>query len=109
MKAVTNQIGTISLRINGSSVDPHPFVKDFIENTISGMLAALKGTSAIKDLYLTVEGDSVGIILNGASIILNAMTNKMIKTTIVSLVSSVEDVAEIKKLSIIIHKTTVQD
>jgi hypothetical protein len=104
LKIEASLIGNISLLINENPIDPHPFVEEFIKQTISGMLAALKGMGMINDLELTVEGDSVKINLNGALVKLNAMTSKMIKTTIIALVSTVNDVDEIKKLSIAIRK-----
>jgi hypothetical protein len=79
-------------------------VNHFLEQTLSGMVAALKDVGSIKDLELTVEGENVNLILNGAGITLNSMTSNMIATTILALVSVVQEENEINKLKIVINK-----
>jgi hypothetical protein len=96
--------GNFSLIVNDAPIHSHPFVEEFIEHTISGMIEALKGTGKIKDLNLTVNGDYVTLNLNGVTIPTNAMTGKMIKNTILGMVSAIPGMEDINKLSIIVHK-----
>ncbi len=96
--------GNLSLIINESPIQTHPFVEEFIEHTVSGMIEALKGTGKIKDLNLTVNGDCVTLHLNGVLIPTNAMTSKIIKNTILGMVSSIQGMEGINTLSIIVHK-----
>jgi hypothetical protein len=94
----------LSLIINGAPIPMHPFVVKFIDNTVSGMIEALKGTGKIKDLNLGVQGDQVTLNLNGVLIPTNAMTGKMIKSTIFGMVCTIQEREDIHTLSIIVHK-----
>ena len=94
----------LSLMINDAPIRTDYFVEGFIDHSVSGMIEALEGTSKIKDLKLTVEGDKVTVNLNGALVPTNAFTSKIIKNTINGMVSTLKGVADIKKLSIVVHK-----
>jgi hypothetical protein len=96
--------GNFRLIINNTSIDMHPFLNQFIEHTVIGMLEALKDTGKIKDLDLTVKGENVKINLNGDLVPLNTMTSKLIKSTIMGMVSTLPGVNDIKDLSISVHQ-----
>ena len=45
----------ISIKVNGRSVPLTEFPKDFIANTITGMLTSLKGVDEIKDVEIKIK------------------------------------------------------
>lgn len=46
----------ISLRVDGRPIAMTPFVKDFLANTIKGMLSALKGCQTSRSVEIRIEG-----------------------------------------------------
>jgi hypothetical protein len=77
----------LKLNVNGASLKTNRFVLGFIDNTVNGMIEALKGTSKVKDLFLSIEGDMVKIELNGGEIPINEFAAKIIRSTMVGMVS----------------------
>jgi molybdopterin-guanine dinucleotide biosynthesis protein B len=47
----------IALRVDGKPIPMTPFVREFIRNTIKGMLSALKGCEKSKRIEIYIEGD----------------------------------------------------
>ena len=94
----------LSLIVNNTLIDTDHFVGGFIDNTVSGMIQALKGTDEIKDLNLAIDGDNVTINLNGTAVPLTAFANKIIRSTIIGMVSTLKGVNDIGKLSLVLHK-----
>lgn len=84
----------ISLAVNDQSIELDYFVQEFIDHTVGGILAGLKGTGEVKTVSISVEGDNVTINLNDALLATNPFVSKIIRNTIVGMVSSLKGVAE---------------
>ena len=78
----------LNLTVNDVPIKTDYFVVGFIDHTVSGMVEALEGTCKIKNLNITIDGDSVTINLNGAHVPTNAFASKIIKATTTGMVST---------------------
>jgi len=94
----------ISLLINDAPIPLDTFVAGFIEHTVTGMVTALRGTSEIKNLVLTIEGDQVTINLNDAPVPLNYFASNIIRNTIAGMVSSLKGVSEVHRLRLTLSR-----
>lgn len=94
----------VSLKINGEEIELIPFIQDFIDNVISGMMATLQGTVPIKKLVLNIDGEAVTADINGEAVKLNPFVTKIIHNTITGMVSSLRGVGQVDKAEIKIAK-----
>ena len=94
----------VSLSLNDQPVELDYFVQGFIDHTIGGMLATLKGTGEIKDLDISIEGDEITINLNSAAVPTNPFVSKIITNTIMGMVSSLKGAGEIRSVKITIER-----
>ena len=94
----------LNLSVNDAPIATDYFVEGFIDHTVSGMIEALENTGKITDLDLSMDGDKVTIILNGAAVPINDFVCKIIKATTTGMISTLKGVNQVKKLSIILHK-----
>ena len=95
----------LSLTVNDVPIKTDYFVAGFIDHTVSGMMESLEGTGRIQDLYLTIEGDSVKILLNGEEVPINEFVVKIFKSTMDGMVSILKGVkGNVNKLNLEIHK-----
>ena len=94
----------VTLSVNDMPIPLDYFVESFIDHTIGGMLASLKGTGQIQSVNLSIKGDEVDIILNNAPVPGNPFVNKIVRNTVVGMVSSLKGVSEINKLEISIRR-----
>jgi len=94
----------VSLSLNDQPVELDYFVQGFIDHTIGGMLATLKGTGEIKDLDISLEGDEITINLNSAVVPTNPFVSKIITNTIMGMVSSLKGAGEIRSVKITIER-----
>jgi len=94
----------VSLSLNDQPVELDYFVQGFIDHTIGGMLATLKGTGEIKDLDISLEGDEITINLNSAAVPTNPFVSKIITNTIMGMVSSLKGAGEIRSVKITIER-----
>ena len=90
----------VILQVNDAPIEMDYFVQGFIDHVISGMLNALRGTCRIKNLNLSLEGDTVNIDLNGSTVPVNDFVNKIIRNTVLGMVTSLKGVKEVNKLNI---------
>jgi len=90
----------VILHVNDAPIEMDYFVQGFIDHVISGMLNALRGTCRIKNLNLSLEGDTVNIDLNGSTVPINDFVNKIIRNTVLGMVTSLKGVKEVNKLNI---------
>ena len=90
----------VSLSVNNIPIETDYFVQDFIEHTISGMLASLQGTGEIQNLKLSITGEVVTINLNKATVPINPFVTKIIRSTIIGMVSPLKGVGEVNTLDI---------
>ena len=90
----------VILHVNDSPIEMDYFVQGFIDHVISGMLNALRGTCRIKNLDLSLEGETVNIDLNGSTVPINDFVNKIIRNTVLGMVTSLKGVKEVNKLNI---------
>jgi len=82
----------ISLMVNDQPIELDYFVQGFIDHTVGGILAGLKGTKAIKTVSISIEGDNVAININDALLPTNPFVSKIVRNTIVGMVSSLKGV-----------------
>jgi len=94
----------VNLSVNDAPIKLDYFVQGFIDHTVGGMLAALEGTGEIKNLALSIEGDSVTINLNNALVPINPFVNKIIRNTVAGMVSSLKGVNEINRMNLSIRR-----
>jgi len=73
----------ISLMVNDQPIELDYFVQEFIDHTVGGVLAGLKGSGEIKTVSISVEGDNVVINLNDSLLPTNPFVSKIVKNTIV--------------------------
>ena len=90
----------VSLSVNDVPITLDYFVQGFIDHTLGGMLAALKGTGEIKTLNVIIEGDKVTINLNNDSLPINYFVNEIVRNTVVGMVSPLKGVSQINRLNI---------
>lgn len=93
----------VSLWVNGTAISLDYFVSGFIDHTIGGILASLKGVGKVGSLDLSIDeqGDVI-INLNNAQVPLNPFVNEITRNTIKGMVSSLKGVSGIDTLKITI-------
>ena len=94
----------INLVVNDQPVELDHFVEGFIDHTIDGMLASLKGTEEVSSLEILIEGDGININVNNNPLATNPFVSKIMINTIVGMVSSLKGVSEISKVSITVRR-----
>jgi len=95
----------INLTVNNVSIYLNHFVAGFIDLTVSGMIASLKGTENIQELQLSLEGEKVTLNLNGSSIPVNEFVTKIIRSTLIGVVSVLHGVDQtVQNLQLEIRK-----
>ncbi len=94
----------VSLLVNDSPIVLDSFVQDFIAHTVSGMLAALKGTGEMEFLDIAIDGDEVKISLNSDPVPINPFVGTFIRNTVVGMVSSLKGVSDTYKVDISIGR-----
>jgi hypothetical protein len=96
----------ISLSVNDTPIKLDEFVTGYIDQVTGGMMASLKGTTAIKALELNINEDgTVTINLNGADIPLNFFATEIIKSTLTGMVTPLKgDEGAINKLGLKIER-----
>ncbi len=94
----------VSLSVNGAPIELDYFVSTFIDHTVGGMLASLKGTGAIGTLVLSIDGGEVTINLNNAQVPVNPFVNDIFRNTILGMVSSLKGVSKVESLQMTIKR-----
>ena len=94
----------LSLSVNDVPIETDYFVERFIDHVMGGIVASLESTGEIKNLDVSIEGDTVAINLNNTLVPINFFVNKIIRNTVVGMVSSLKGVAEIDKMHIVIKR-----
>ena len=92
--------GQINLMVNDTPIPLDSFVSEFVERTVAGMVASLKGTGRIETLFLSIVGDTVTINLNGAMVPANPFASSIIRNTVFGMVSSLKGVGEVNRVDI---------
>ena len=92
----------ISLMVNDQPIELDYFVQGFIDHTICGVLAGLKGADGMKTMSISIEGDNVAININDTPLPTNPFVSKIVKNTIVGMVSSLKGVSEPNRLKLVI-------
>jgi len=90
--------GKISLLVNDTPIVLDDFISRFIDHTIGGMMASLKGIGEIKTLDINIVKNKVTINLNNAVVPIAGFPHIIIKNTIVGMVSPLKGVKEISKI-----------
>ena len=94
----------VSLRVNDECIPIDYFVSGFIDHTVGGIVASLRGTGEIGTLELSIDGSQVTINLNSAQVPVNEFVNKIIRSTIAGMVSTLKGVSKIKSVKITIKR-----
>ncbi|MGA2518381.1 MAG: hypothetical protein ABSG44_19165 [Thermodesulfobacteriota bacterium] len=94
----------VSLWVNEECIPIDYFVSGFIDHTVGGVVASLRGTSEIRTLELSIDGSQVTINLNNAQIPVNEFASKIIGSTITGMVSTLKGVRNIKGVKIAIKR-----
>jgi hypothetical protein len=94
----------VSLWVNDESIPIDYFVSGFIDHTVGGIVASLRGTGEIRTLELTIDGPQVTITLNNAQVPVNEFVNKIIGSTVTGMVSTLKGVSKIKSVKIAIKR-----
>jgi|WetSurMetagenome_2_1015567.scaffolds.fasta_scaffold291961_2 hypothetical protein len=83
----------ISLKVNDVDIKLDYFVQAFVDHTVRGMLESLEDTESVRELDLTLEGDTIGIQLNSKHISTNNFVNKIMKSTLSGMVAPLKGVS----------------
>ena len=94
----------VSLWVNDECIPIDYFVSGFIDHTVGGVVASLRGTGEIATLELSIDGSQVTINLNNAQVPVNQFVNKIIRSTITGMVSTLKGVSNIKSIKIAIKR-----
>ncbi len=94
----------VSLWVNDECIDIDYFVSGFIDHTVGGIVASLKGTGETGTLELSIDGSQVTINLNNVQVPVNEFANKIIRSTITGMVSTLKGVSKIKSVRIAIKR-----
>lgn len=94
----------VILQVNETPIPLDYFAEGFVDHTLSGIVAALKGTGEIVSLDVAIDGESVSVTLNGADVPVNLFASKIIRNTLTGLVSSLKGVGVAEKIAIAIRR-----
>jgi hypothetical protein len=68
-------------------------VAGYLDHVTGGIISSLKGTSEIKNLELTIDGDGIVTVnLNGADVPLNYFASEIVKSTVSGMVAPLKGV-----------------
>lgn len=95
----------VSLLVNDEPIALDYFVEGFIDHTTGGMIAALEGTGGIKTLELTIDGEMVGIKLNGADVSIKPFVITIIRSTVAGMLSPLKGVSDTKRVKLNITRS----
>lgn len=83
----------VSLTVNDNPIELDRFVEGFVYHIAAGILDSLKGTSAIRNLELSIDADGqVNITLNGTEVPLTYFPVQIIRDTLAGMVSNLKGV-----------------
>ena len=94
----------VGLWVNDECIPIDYFVSGFIDHTVGGIVASLRGTAEIRTLELSIDGPQVTINLNNTQVPVNEFANKIIRGTITGMVSTLKGVSKIKSVKIAIER-----
>ena len=94
----------VSLWVNDECIPIDYFVSGFIDHTVGGIVASLRGTGEIGTLELSIYDSQVTINLNNAQVPVNEFVNKIIASTIAGMVSTLKGVGKITSMKIVIKR-----
>ena len=95
----------VSLLVNDEPIMLDYFVEGFIDHTTGGMIAALEGTGGIKDLEITIDGETVGIKLNGADVPIKPFVTSIIRSTVAGMLSPLKGVRDTNRVKLNITRS----
>lgn len=84
----------ISVQVNGTPVSLNRFVASFVDHSVGGMIESLKNTAPIADLILSIDGESVDVMLNKKNVKINIFVRKILKSTVIGMVTALRDVSQ---------------
>ena len=90
----------VTLSVNDQPIQLDSFVQAFIESTISGMLASLKGIGEIRSVGLSIDEDKLTININDALLPIKPFVIGIVRNTVMGMVSTLKGVNKINKLNI---------
>lgn len=88
----------VIMAVNGADVPLKAFLVDFYSNTLSGMVASLKGAEEIEKLEVVLEGKKVKLTLNGKPISMNPFTNAIFASTLSGMVMYLKGMKRLKDM-----------
>lgn len=94
----------VVLVVNDRPVQLDKFVAGFIENTVVGMAASLKGVAEISSLSLDITGGTVALSVNGGAVTTLAFVSRIIRSTVFGMVATLKGVGEIDRVVINIER-----
>ena len=94
----------VDLSVNDAPIELDYFVQGFIDHVMGGIVAALRGTSEVESLDVSILGDRVTINLNNVVIPINPFVSKITRNTIVGMVSSLKGVSNVDRMNLSIRR-----
>jgi hypothetical protein len=82
----------VELLVNGNPITLDKFVAGFIENTVAGMAASLKGVAEVSRLSMDIAGDVVVLSLNGNEVTTTPFVDRIFRSTVYGMVSPLKGV-----------------
>jgi hypothetical protein len=100
----------VSLSVNDVPIHLDGFVRKFIIEVMTGIVATLKGTGEIQNLKFSISGEAIKINLNGAIISVIPFVGEFIRNTVIGMVSPLNGVdRKMNRLEINITKQKTID
>lgn len=92
----------VNLTVNNIPIAFNTFVEGYVYQIAVGIVASLKGTSAIKTLELDIDSDDlVTMVLNGEGVSLTEYPMQIIRNTLAGMISNFKGVeSEMSTLSL---------
>jgi hypothetical protein len=82
----------VSLSVNDAPIHLDGFVRKFIIEVMTGIVATLKGTGEVQNLKFSISGEATQINLNGATISVIPFVSEFIRNTVIGMVSPLNGV-----------------
>ena len=96
--------GKVKLLVNETPIQLEEFVSGFIEHTVSGMVASLKGTPEAGHISLDIQADEVTLYLTGSVVAITDFVKRIFRSTVFGIVAPLKGVGAMDRVIINIDK-----
>lgn len=79
----------MELKINNNEISLNKFTREFLKNTLNGMISTLKTDSKIKIITIEIN-KNVKLIINNEKVAINEFVQKLMKESIYGMIKSLK-------------------